>query len=73
MTIEEEIQAEKEESMKELLFLIEYEGAAHWLAGWIWFDWGQELMAEYLVWKARRKWKKYKLYKLLKDVDKIKA
>ena len=42
--------------MKEVL---NYEICSHWLAGWIWFEWGQELIANYLARKVSRKYKRY--------------
>ena len=36
-----------------------YEIHSHWLTGYIWFDWGQELMAKYLLRKATKKHNRY--------------
>lgn len=38
---------------------LEYECHSHWLASWISFSWGQELIASYIAWKVRRKYRRY--------------
>lgn len=38
---------------------LDYEIRGHWLASWIWFDWGQELLSRYFVRKVTRKYKRY--------------
>ncbi len=38
---------------------LEYEIHSHWLASWISFSWGQELMATYLARKTVRKHRRY--------------
>lgn len=38
---------------------LEYECQTHWLASYIGFKWGQDLMATYMSWKVQRKYKKY--------------
>ena len=43
-------------SMQEVL---NYEIHSHWLASWIGFEWGQDLMARYFAWKVRRKYNRY--------------
>jgi hypothetical protein len=43
-------------SMQEVL---NYEIHSHWLASWIGFEWGQELMGKYFAWKVRRKYNRY--------------
>ena len=43
-------------SMQEVL---SYEVLSHWLASWIGFEWGQDLMGKYLSWKVRRKYNRY--------------
>lgn len=43
-------------SMQEVL---NYEIHSHWLAGWISFKWGQDLMGKYFAWKVRRKYNRY--------------
>lgn len=40
-------------------YFLDYEARCSWLAGWIWWDWGQVLMGKYLGWKVRRKYKRY--------------
>ena len=47
-------------TMKQIL---EYECHSHWLASWISFNWGQELIAWYIARKVARKYKRY-LYSL---------
>ena len=47
-------------SMKQIL---EYECHSHWLASWISFNWGQELIGWYIARKVARKYKRY-LYSL---------
>jgi hypothetical protein len=43
-------------SMQEVL---NYEIHSHWLASWIGFKWGQDLMGKYFAWKVRRKYNRY--------------
>ena len=43
-------------SMQEVL---NYEIHSHWLASWIGFEWGQDLMGKYFAWKVRRKYNRY--------------
>lgn len=43
-------------SMQEVL---NYEIHSHWLASWIGFEWGQELLGTYFAWKVRRKYNRY--------------
>lgn len=43
-------------SMQEIL---RYEIHSHWLARWIGFEWGQDLMGKYFAWKVRRKYNRY--------------
>ena len=43
-------------SMQEVL---NYEIHSHWLASWICFSWGQDLMGRYFAWKVRRKYNRY--------------
>ena len=43
-------------SMQEVLY---YEIHSHWLASWIGFEWGQNLMGKYFAWKVRRKYNRY--------------
>ena len=39
--------------------ILEYECHSHWLASWIGFEWGQDLMGKYFAWKVRRKYNRY--------------
>lgn len=39
--------------------VVEYECHSHWLAGWISFNWGQELIAKHIARKVARKYKRY--------------
>jgi len=43
-------------SMQEVL---NYEIHSHWLASWVGFSWGQDLMGRYFAWKVRRKYNRY--------------
>lgn len=38
---------------------LDYEVRTHWLASWIWFEWGQRLMGSYIAGKVSRKYKRY--------------
>ena len=38
---------------------VEYEVQTNWLVPFIWFNWGQRIMANYLVWRTKRKYKRY--------------
>lgn len=42
------------------LNLLEYEIFSSWWAALIWWDWGQDIVARYFVWKTRRKYARYK-------------
>lgn len=39
--------------------VLDYEIRSHWLASWIWFGWGQDLLGIYFAWKVSRKYKRY--------------
>lgn len=39
--------------------ILDYEARSSWLARWIWFSWGQELMGSYLAYKVNKKYKRY--------------
>jgi hypothetical protein len=43
-------------SMKKILH---YEVYSHWLAPYIGFEWGQDLIASYISWKTERKYYRY--------------
>lgn len=43
--------------------VLEYECHAHWFARYIFFEWGQKVMARYIAYKVRRKYGRY-LYSL---------
>ena len=43
--------------------ILEYECHSNWIASWIWFEWGQEIIAWYIARKVERKYKLY-LYSL---------
>ena len=46
--------------------ILDYEVRSHWLAYLIPFEWGQRLVAKYIVWKTLRKYKRYeKIYKII--------
>ena len=68
-SIEEEIQTDKIESLKELQFLLEYEIMSSWWAKWVTWTWTQDVIEEYYAKKVRKKWSKYKLSKMLEDVQ----
>ena len=38
---------------------LSYEVKSNWLAPWIGFRWGQELLGRYFAWKVKRKYKRY--------------
>ena len=39
--------------------VLNYEIHSHWLASWIGFEWGQDLMGKYFAWKVRKKYNRY--------------
>jgi len=39
---------------------LDYEIRSNWIASFIWFGWGQELLGRYFAWKVKRKHKRYK-------------
>lgn len=43
-----------------LLEILDYELRSSWWASWIWWNWGQELCVKYFVWKAKRKFNRYR-------------
>jgi len=43
--------------------ILEYECHSHWLASYVWFNWGQELISKHIARKVSRKYKRY-LYSL---------
>jgi hypothetical protein len=65
---EDEIQAEKEESMKEIKFLLEYELMSLWWAEYVAWQWLRDIVSHYITWKVMRKWRRYKLIKMIADV-----
>jgi len=40
--------------------ILNYEVHSHWLASYVWFSWGQDVLSRYFAWKVRRKYKRYK-------------
>jgi hypothetical protein len=42
---------------------LDYEVKSNWLASWIGFSWGQELLGRYFAWKTLRKYHRYTLSK----------
>ncbi len=40
--------------------ILDYEVHSNWLAAWISFSWGQEIMGWYIAQKVKRKYKRYK-------------
>ncbi len=46
------------------LNFLEYEISSSWWSGYIWFDWGKQLAADYFLCKTKRKYKKYMEFKL---------
>lgn len=69
-SIEDEILAEKEQSLKELQFLLEYEIYSSWWAKWVTWTWTQDWIEKYFAEIVRIKWRKYKLTKMLEHVNK---
>ena len=45
--------------MKNINEALEYEIKSHWLASYISFGWGQEIIAWWIANKVKRKWKRY--------------
>ena len=45
--------------MKTIKDFLDYEIRAHWLASWVSFDWGQELLGRYFARKVKRKYNRY--------------
>ena len=45
--------------MKNIYEALDYEIKSHWLAAYISFSWGQEIIAWWIVNKVKRKWKRY--------------
>ena len=45
--------------MKNINEALDYEIKSHWLASYISFGWGQEIMAWWIANKVKRKWKRY--------------
>ena len=45
--------------MKNINEALDYEIKSHWLAAYISFSWGQEIIAWWIVNKVKRKWKRY--------------
>lgn len=39
--------------------IIDYEIKTHWLASWIWFDWGRDMILPLILKRAKRKYKWY--------------
>ena len=45
--------------MKNINEALDYEIKSHWLASYISFGWGQEIIAWWIANKVKRKWKRY--------------
>ena len=45
--------------MKNIKEALNYEIKSHWLASYISFGWGQEIIAWWIANKVKRKWKRY--------------
>jgi len=50
---------EKKKISPILKIFLDYEINSHWLASYIWFEWGQLLMGKYFAWKVNRKYKRH--------------
>jgi hypothetical protein len=68
-SIEEEIQEEKLKSLVEIDFLLDYELLGSWWHDLIPTQWLRDIMAAYITRKVHRKWARYKLTKMLSDVQ----
>jgi hypothetical protein len=47
------------------LTLLEYEVRGSWWVRFVHWEFAQRLAAQYLAWKTRRKYERYKMFKLL--------
>lgn len=43
----------------DMIDILQYECHSHWLAPYISFDWGHELLGRYFAWKVKRKYNRY--------------
>jgi hypothetical protein len=53
--------------IKDITFFLDYEIKSSWWAGWIGWNWGQELSVKYFIWKTKRKYSRYLHSKFLEE------
>ena len=69
-SIEDDIQQEKLKSLVEIDFLLDYELFGSFWCDYIPTQFLRDMMSKYITRKVHRKWAKYKLKMLFKDVEK---
>lgn len=67
--IDDDIEQEKKKSLAEIDFLLDYELLGSWWHDLIPTQWLRDIMAAYIVRKVHRKWGRYKLTKMLMDIE----
>lgn len=68
-SFEEEIEAEKEKSMEEITFLLQYELMSLWWVEFVKWQWLRDIVSEWIQKKVMRKWRRYKLIKMIGNVE----
>ena len=66
-TMDEEIEQEKLKSLDEIKFLFEYEIRSRTWVSYVPFEWLQQIVANYYSTEVMRKWRKYKISKMMED------
>ena len=66
---DEEIEIEKLKSLEEINFLFEYEVKSRKWVQYVPFRWLQKLVQDYFSWEVMRKWKRYKLAKMIENEE----
>lgn len=60
----------KEEESRILGVLVSYEIGSSLVVTFIFWGWGQELFARYIVWKTKRKMKRWQQFKRFQQITK---
>lgn len=66
---DDEIEAEKEKSMEEIAFLLQYELMSLWWVEFVRWQWLRDIVSEWIQRKVMRKWRRYKLIKMIGNVE----
>jgi len=67
--IYDDIEQEKQKSLEEIDFLLEYEILGSWWSEYVPTQWLRDIIALYITRKVHRKWARYKFIKIMANVE----